>query len=80
MKPYLLLFAFCVVLLSIVSFETIKSQGNVGQSLVPQYLAMVRERAICSTTALLDAVTGSLFTMDKKRSYSGQLLKDAEDI
>ena len=45
---------------------------------VPLYLAMIHDRSICTVNQMIDAVTGSLFMMDKKRSYSGPTLSQRD--
>lgn len=73
MQTYTVVILLCVLSVSLYVSGFLGSLETKVTLQIPSYLSMVRERSICSTTALLDAVTGSLFTMDKKRSYTTKL-------
>lgn len=79
MQVHVVAVIFCILSLSLYISGFLGSLEKKVSSQVPSYLSMVRERSICSTAALLDAVTGSLFTMDKKRSYSNKLSTPKEE-
>ena len=46
---------------------------------IPKFLATIRDRSICTVNQMLDAVTGNMFEMNKKRSYTRANLK-SEDL
>lgn len=44
------------------------------------YMSIIRNQTNISLSSMIDAVTGKLFEMDKKRSYSGKRLKDMDPV
>lgn len=48
------------------------------ESQFPYFLSLVRDKSLCNVNEMLDAVTGSMFEMDKKRSYNGPRLRKSD--
>ena len=73
------LLIFVTILISVITTACfLTSEQSIKQESGPSFLAMIRDRSICSVNQMLDAVTGSLFVMDKKRTYTGPKLPKSE--
>ena len=67
--------AISIILSAVTTACYISSVQSRTAEKTPSFLTMIRDRSICTVNQMLDAVTGNMFEMNKKRSYTRPNLK-----
>lgn len=70
------LFLLALAVVSLTSFLVATYPTTKKEDANFAYMSIIRNQSDISLSSMIDAVTGKLFEMDKKRSYGGKRLKD----